>query len=162
MDNAIPEKLVQPKRLLLIGIVVCLVLLIIYALLRMNQKTPGTEPPDNPIPTLTPAPSVPIEQSESPRDEKFVEEYVKTEAELRPDLVIHNSSPFENEYFMVKTVFVDEDTEYFTIIVEAKDQDMAEVETQFKLWVASLDIPDASMSKLNIEYILPGIPKAFE
>lgn len=162
MDHPIPETLNQSKKLLVVGVIICVVLLMIYVVLRMNQRTSVTETREPIIPTLTPAPSVPPNQAQSPRDEQFVEEYTSAEAMLRPDLLIHNSTPYENEYFTVKTVFVEDTTEYFKIIVEAKEQDMNTVETQFRSWLVSLNIPDASISKLNVEYILTGIPKAFE
>ena len=158
------------KIAILVAVSILVIVVLMYIKLSMRSKSVETQvrvttqkvtmtlAPSSTItryPTVivTPLPSEYIKQMESPFDEALFAYEKKYELEERPDVTVANNIPFQNQYFKVQVESVNEDGGYFKVIVtRMPDQRQTVVESEFRKWLLSLEIPEASIKELRIEY----------
>lgn len=110
-------------------------------------------------PSILPEPSDSIGMVDSPMDINFIQEYASSEATQRPDITITNNVPFENEYFVIATEFIQANPGYFRVVVYTKSNDRQKTQEEFVKWVRSLGVPEGSISKLSVEYRIWNDPE---
>lgn len=141
-------------------------LVVVYAVLITSRRPSSNIVRISPTPThfiqptFTPAPTVPIEQSQSKIDEQFYKDYTADEARINPDLTVNNSTPYDNDLFRVETQFVKANPGYFKVLVFLKGEDNQKSRQAVNEWLQSLGISQESIGKLVIEYSLYSIPRA--
>jgi len=128
----------------------------------MNTPTvaPTTSQNSYNIPTSTPAPSNPLPANMdptaaanySPIDQAFLDQMKRDEIAQRPDVTVSNSTPYNNDYFLANTEFVQaQPAGYFKLIIYPTTGDESEIDEEVNKWLSSLGLPSESIAKLVIE-----------
>ena len=160
------------KYIIIAGATLILLIVVYVAFLFLKQSNPPSNnanvPTGSPtisqnilnIPTSTPAPSNPLPANTdptaaanySPIDQAFLDQMKRDEIAQRPDVTVSNSTPYNNDYFLANTEFVQaQPAGYFKLIIYPTTGDESEIDEEVNKWLSSLGLPSESIAKLVIE-----------
>lgn len=155
------------KMAIISSIAVLLILLIVYFLFIALRENNNPEVANNitstltyKLPTSTPIPTpdnkITLYQNnkddDSPLDQRLYDFVKEKEVFERPDIIVSNSTPYNNNYFLANTEFVQaQPAGYFKLIIYPTTGDESKTDEEVSKWLSSLGLPPESIAKLVIE-----------